>query len=99
MNENGTTQSRGLPQSQGLSTSSELTQSPELSQTILQVEDTSEGMRLDLYLAKMIPKFSRSFHKNLITTEQVYINGAKEFHPQYRVKPGDEIEIKIPQQP
>jgi 23S rRNA pseudouridine1911/1915/1917 synthase len=67
--------------------------------TILQVEGDSEGMRLDLYLAKMIPKFSRSFHKNLITTEQVYINDAVEFHPQYRVKSGDRIEIKIPPQP
>lgn len=59
----------------------------------LKGEEQDSGKRLDLFLAFKLPKFSRSQLKSLITSEKVEVNGGVEFHPQYRVKPGDVIRL------
>ncbi len=51
------------------------------------------GKRLDLFLALGIPKYSRSFLKNLINTDQVLVNGEICFYPQYRLQAGDKVEV------
>lgn len=55
------------------------------------VEQSTAGQRLDLYLALNIPTFSRSQIKYSINHNEVTVNGVIEFHPQYRIKNGDEI--------
>lgn len=63
----------------------------------LQVKATpeQEGRRLDLFLAFNYPDYSRSYFKKLITTEKVLINGEVEFHPQYKLKKDDNVEIDL----
>lgn len=53
----------------------------------------SANQRLDLYLTLNIPTISRSQIKYAINHNQVKVNGVVEFHPQYRVKVGDTIEL------
>lgn len=62
-----------------------------------QVSEQDAGKRLDLYLAFNLPEFSRSYIKENINAEKVKVNGEVEFHPQYRIKQGDEIAVDIEQ--
>ena len=55
-----------------------------------------ERARLDKFLAVALPDISRSRLKGLIENGQVRINGKTITEPAYRVKPGTEIELRMP---
>ena len=59
------------------------------------VDQQDEGLRLDIYLARILSdKYSRSQIKKLIEDEEVKVNG-KATSAHYRVKPNDHIELEI----
>ena len=55
------------------------------------------GRRLDVFLAEIIPDLSRSRIKNLIVSGRVTIAGATIVEPKRSVKPGDNIELTVPE--
>jgi 23S rRNA pseudouridine1911/1915/1917 synthase len=59
------------------------------------VEEGNAGERLDVFLAKENPELSRSHIQKLITGEQVTVNGDP-VRSSYRVKPGDEVVLRVP---
>lgn len=61
----------------------------------LVVTAETAGKRLDLYLSFCLPNFSRSYLKNAINSEKVFVNGGVEFHPQYRMRQGDVVELAL----
>jgi len=65
----------------------------------LRVEVDSSQLRLDVYLAQVLPDIpSRSFVKKLITSGSVKIDG-KKVTPHFKVNEGDEIVVHIPEKP
>lgn len=60
------------------------------------VDEVDAGVRLDRYLATQMPEISRSRTKQLIKQGEVCANGAKIEEPNYRVKPGDQINVNLP---
>ncbi len=63
----------------------------------LTVEDEQSGARLDRFLADLCPDISRSRIKALLLEQAVQLNGQIVSNPSYRVKPGDAIEMQIPE--
>jgi 23S rRNA pseudouridine1911/1915/1917 synthase len=59
------------------------------------VEEENAGERLDIFLVKENPDLSRSHIQRLIAEQQVTVNG-EPARSSYRVKPGDEVVLKIP---
>jgi 23S rRNA pseudouridine1911/1915/1917 synthase len=59
------------------------------------VEEGNAGERLDVFLAKENPELSRSHIQKLITGQQVTVNGDP-VRSSYRVKPGDEVVLRVP---
>ncbi|SHI52075.1 RluA family pseudouridine synthase [Desulfofundulus thermosubterraneus] len=59
------------------------------------VGEENAGERLDVFLAKENPDLSRSHIQRLIAEQQVTVNG-EPARSSYRVKPGDEVVLKIP---
>lgn len=53
------------------------------------------GKRLDLALALLLPQYSRSFLKGLITSDSVTLNGEICFRPQQRVQSGDTLSVNV----
>ncbi|MCQ2748314.1 MAG: hypothetical protein MJ223_03780 [Mycoplasmoidaceae bacterium] len=53
------------------------------------------AIRLDKFLAKSYPKYSRNKLNQFIETGYVYVNGYVEQKPSYLVKPSDEIKLEI----
>ena len=54
------------------------------------------GARLDRFLATRISDLSRSRLKLLLLGKQVLLNGKTIGDPAYRVKPGDQVEVRVP---
>jgi len=61
--------------------------------TIWAEEDVSK-MRLDVFVAKQFPKYSRAHIQRAIRAHEIVLNG-KAIKPHARIKPGDEIKVKI----
>lgn len=60
-------------------------------------EDT-EKMRIDLYLARQFPAFSRNFFQQLIEDRRISVNGSQLDKPSSIVKANDHIVITFPEQ-
>jgi 23S rRNA pseudouridine1911/1915/1917 synthase len=61
------------------------------------VADSAErGVRLDRVLATRLSAFSRTRLKQLILGGHVRVGGKTEGDPEYRVRPGDAIEVSVP---
>ncbi len=71
--------------------------SKNLNKETLLVDETSNGIRLDRFLALQLPHLSRSRLKQLIKQGEVSLNGAKIEEPNYRVKPADQINVNLPE--
>lgn len=57
----------------------------------LKVDESSEGLRLDLFIPKVEPKITRSLAKKVIDSNKVKVNGKLEYRANYKVRAGDEI--------
>lgn len=64
----------------------------------LTVEERAHGWRLDHYLVRMYPNFSRSLLQKAIENKQVLING-KPSKPAYRIYPDDRVSVILPEIP
>lgn len=62
---------------------------------IRRLKATAEGDRLDKYLADACPDLTRTFIKRLVQSGDVSVNGSSA-RPALRLKPGDNIEIRLP---
>ncbi len=60
------------------------------------VEPEDSGRRLDALLAENLPEFSRSRLADLISEGAVLVN-AKPVKPSYKVQPGDEVSLTLPE--
>lgn len=60
------------------------------------VKESSKHQRIDRFLTKNLPQFSRSFYKKVIEQNLVKVND-KSVKPSYIVEIGDLISIKIPE--
>ncbi|WP_203648499.1 RluA family pseudouridine synthase [Secundilactobacillus yichangensis] len=61
----------------------------------VQLEITDQSGRLDKVLSEMMPDESRSHLKQAIEEDRVLVNSQVE-KPKYKVQPGDQIEVTIP---
>ncbi len=59
------------------------------------VTEPQAGRRVDLLLKELEPGCSRSFLQKLVKDGGVSVNGSS-VSPSYRVKPGDELEYRVP---
>ena len=59
------------------------------------VDKRDAGTRIDIYLAKKISKFTRSFLKKIILTKNLKINNSVVFSPSTKIKTNDLIFINI----
>lgn len=57
--------------------------------------ENEENIRLDAYLAEVMPDFSRSKIQGFIKNSDILINGSAK-KPSYSLKEGDKIEVNIP---
>lgn len=60
------------------------------------VENGREGVRIDRCLAEQFPEHSRSYLQKLLKDQLVSVNG-KVVKANYRVQPGDRVEISFPE--
>lgn len=63
---------------------------------LFQVDNESDGLRLDQFLASMMESYSRSFLQKCITEQKVLVNDVAK-KSRYMVKEGDYINVKIPE--
>lgn len=56
----------------------------------------TEGLRLDLFLSRVIPELSRSAAQNLLSSGCVTCNGAP-MKKNYRTRLGDVIQVTLPE--
>ncbi len=61
----------------------------------LTVESESAGERLDRYVARMLPVFSRSYVQHLITAAQITVNG-RPVRASYGLCADDMVEVAVP---
>ncbi len=64
---------------------------------ILTAGENDENIRLDAYLAGILPDFSRSKVQSFIKSSAVLVNNTAR-KPSYQLKEGDRIEINIPEE-
>ena len=64
---------------------------------LLTAGENDENIRLDAYLAGILPEFSRSKIQNFIKSSAILVDGAAK-KPSYQLKEGDRIEINIPEE-
>ncbi len=62
-----------------------------------EVQEEHEGLRLDQFLAKVYPDFSRSYHQRLIEEGYVYLDGKILDKPSKRLKVGQRVELLVPE--
>lgn len=55
-----------------------------------------QGTRLDIFLALKFPKYSRSFFKNLIVENKVFVNGTVQSKAGFVLSSQDEVVVYIP---
>ncbi len=65
--------------------------------TLFSLRAGDERARLDKFLALALPDMSRNRLKGLIENGQVRVGGETIAEPAYRVKPGEEIELTVPE--
>jgi len=63
-----------------------------------EITEAEAGERIDAYLARVAPEFSRSFWHKQTETGAVLLNGTP-VKPSQKVQPGDEITVKTPAAP
>ena len=59
--------------------------------------ENEENIRLDAYLAEVMPEFSRSKIQGFIKNSDILINGSAK-KPSYSLKEGDRVEVNIPEE-
>lgn len=59
--------------------------------------ENEENIRLDAYLAEVMPDFSRSKIQGFIKNSDILINGSAK-KPSYSLKEGDRVEVNIPEE-
>ncbi len=59
--------------------------------------ESFEGLRLDQFLAKVYPDFSRSYHQRLIEEGYVFVDGLEVRKPSKRLRKGSLITLLIPE--
>ncbi|MFN3947187.1 MAG: RluA family pseudouridine synthase [Aquificaceae bacterium] len=62
-----------------------------------EVQEEDENLRLDQFLAKVYPDFSRSFHQRLIEEGYVYVEQKPVKKASKRLKKGQKVELLIPE--
>ncbi len=62
---------------------------------ILIADEAAAGLRIDAYLTRELPRWSRSYIASLILEGRIRV-GQKPTKPGYRLRPGDEITGEIP---
>lgn len=62
----------------------------------LRVAENETGLRLDSFLVMKAPGLSRSYISTLIVNGRVLLQGRQVTKPSYRVRPGDEFQLEIP---
>ncbi|MFN4319276.1 MAG: RluA family pseudouridine synthase [Aquificaceae bacterium] len=62
-----------------------------------EVQEEDEGTRLDQFLAKVYPDFSRSYHQRLIEEGYVYLEGRATKKASKRLKAGQRVELLLPE--
>jgi 23S rRNA pseudouridine1911/1915/1917 synthase len=67
-----------------------------MEKAVLSVLTEDVSKRIDIYLSERLPKFSRSFFKNLIENRHVKVNNAVIDKSSYSVKLNDLIEVNFP---
>jgi 23S rRNA pseudouridine1911/1915/1917 synthase len=65
-----------------------------MAKTNLEVKKNQKGLRLDVFLSKKFPRYSRQQIKKNILKANVLVNGGKS-KPSYILKEGDKISVKI----
>ncbi|ETR73742.1 MAG: 23S rRNA pseudouridine synthase [Candidatus Magnetoglobus multicellularis str. Araruama] len=60
------------------------------------VDDKSAQMRLDIFITRLFPQYTRSFVSRLIKTDCVHINDHLNKKTSYQVKAGDRLTLVIP---
>lgn len=60
------------------------------------VQAAEAGLRLDQYLARVKPDFTRSFIQKLIKGGSVFVNGKKTVKAAHKLAEGDELAVLIP---
>lgn len=60
------------------------------------VDQSSQNQRIDLFLSRKLPQYSRSFLKKIIEQNLVLINGHP-IKPSKIIEPGDRISLEIPE--
>ncbi len=63
----------------------------------LSFEVQEEGLRLDQFLARVYPDFSRSYYQTLIEEGYVYVDGQAVKKPSKRLKVGQLVELFVPE--
>jgi len=64
--------------------------------TFFTVQDTEEGMRLDVFLTDKLNKLTRSYIQDLIRGGYVLVNNSKKLKAHYKLKSNDIVDITIP---
>jgi len=64
---------------------------------IFEVQSQDDGLRLDYFVAKQFPSYSRSFFERLIERERVKLNTKTVNKKSIPIKESDTIEIKFPE--
>ena len=67
-----------------------------MDRAVLAAEQTDDGDRLDRFLARSLPEFSRTYLASLIDTHNVTVNGKTVTRRREPVCAGDKIEISLP---
>ncbi|MFN3598284.1 MAG: RluA family pseudouridine synthase [Aquificaceae bacterium] len=62
-----------------------------------EVQEEDENLRLDQFLAKVYPDFSRSFHQRLIEEGYVYLEGGPVNKSSKRLKKGQRVDLFVPE--
>ena len=70
---------------------------PNVGETLYRLRAGDERARLDKFLAAALPDISRTRLKGLIESGHVRVGGETIAEPAYRVKPGAEIELTVPE--
>lgn len=62
------------------------------------IPDDTEKMRIDLYLARQFPAYSRNFFQQLIEDRRIAANNVPLEKPSFVIKAGDQVCITFPEQ-
>lgn len=69
-----------------------------LQHQVIQVDNRQRPMRLDKFLVDRLPNASRNRIQNAVRSGSIMVGG-KEVKPNYKIRPGDEIQVVMPRPP